>query len=387
MKKRFGRILALVSVFSLLCTSCLGGGETAAPAGESNAPSGTDETPAGNSEVTVGLERDVYAIPDYTNVGDDVRVIRMSVSMSASDYGTSASGVMVKTFVDRVEELSGGKMVVQVFPANQLASTTDDIVNGLITGAFEMSEVGQANWGDYTTAFTALNVPFLYPDEQTAYNIMNSEIGDGMREQLLTDTGLRAVGFMHLGMRTLTNNTKEIHSPSDMANMKLRVQSDPTQIAAFEELGASVMTTSFSELFTALQQGLCDGQDNPIITIVSQKFYEVQNYITMLNHLPNLSMVVISDAYYQSLSADEQSWVDQAGQEATEACYQTMLDTTQTLIDQLTEYGLNITYLTDEEYQVFVDSVPNTWALCEETMGTDAWNELLAAVEAAQSEA
>ena len=64
-----------------------------------------------------------------------------------------------------------------------------------------------------------------------------------------------------------------------------------------------------------------------------------------------------------------------------------MLDTTQTLIDQLTEYGINITYLTDEEYQVFVDSVPNTWALCEETMGTDAWNELLAAVEAAQSEA
>lgn len=156
MKKRFGRILALVSVFSLLCTSCLGGGGTTA-ANETD--SGSSEEPSGNSEVTVGLERDVYAIPDYTNVGDDVRVIRMSVSMSASDYGTSASGVMVKTFVDRVEELSGGKMVVQVFPANQLASTTDDIVNGLITGAFEMSEVGQANWGDYTTAFTALNVP------------------------------------------------------------------------------------------------------------------------------------------------------------------------------------------------------------------------------------
>lgn len=165
------------------------------------------------------------------------------------------------------------------------------------------------------------------------------------------------------------------------------MQSDPTQIAAFEELGASVMTTSFSELFTALQQGLCDGQDNPIITIVSQKFYEVQNYITMLNHLPNLSMVVMSDAYYQSLSAEEQGWIDQAGQDATEACYQTMLDTTQILIDQLTDYSIDITYLTDEEYQVFEDSVPNTWAMCEEAIGTDAWNELLAAVEAAQSEA
>lgn len=71
-------------------------------------------------------------------------------------------------------------MVVQVFPGQPAGSTTDDIVNGLVTGAFEMSEVGQANWGDYTTAFTPLNVPFLYPNEQTAYAIMSGEIGDGM---------------------------------------------------------------------------------------------------------------------------------------------------------------------------------------------------------------
>ena len=86
MKRKFGRLLALVAVFGLLCTSCLGGDEPAAPAGKSAAPSGTEEPPAGNGEVTVGLERDVYAIPDYTNAGDDVRVVRLSVSMNASDY-------------------------------------------------------------------------------------------------------------------------------------------------------------------------------------------------------------------------------------------------------------------------------------------------------------
>ena len=177
---------------------------------------------------------------------DGVKVVRLSVSMSASDYGVSASGVMFKTFVDRLEELSGGKMVAQVFPASQLASTTDDIVNGLVTGAFEMSEVGQANWGDYTTAFTPLNVPFLYSSNETVYEIMNGEIGDSMRQQLLDDTGLRAVGFLHLGMRTITNNQKEIHSPADLKGMKLRVQSDPTQIAAFEELGCSVIHAAFS---------------------------------------------------------------------------------------------------------------------------------------------
>ena len=165
------------------------------------------------------------------------------------------------------------------------------------------------------------------------------------------------------------------------------MQSDPTQLSTFEELGASTMTVSFSELFTALQQKLCDGQDNPIISIVSRKFYEVQNYITMLNHLPNISMFVMSDAYYQSLSAEEQAWVDQAAQDATEACYKTLMETEGVLIDQLIQYGINVTYLTDEEYGAFADAVPNTWAMCQKTMGDDAWNSLLAAVAAAEAKA
>ncbi len=378
MKKKMLTVFALTLAVMMLCTSCGLGG----------AP--VESTPdSSNSEITVGLARDVYEIPDYTNTAAaGTKILRLSVSMGASDYGTSASGMMFKTFVDRLEELSDGKMVAQVFPANQLASGTDDIVNGLLTGAFEMSEVGQANWGDYTTAFTPLNVPFLYSSNETAYAVMAGKEGDSMRQQLLEDTGIRAPGFMYLGMRTITNNKTEIHSPADMKSMKIRVQNDPTQLSTFEDLGCSVMTTSFSELFTALQQKLCDGQDNPIITIVSQKFYEVQHYITMLNHLPNISLFIMSDAYYQSLSAEEQGWIDQAAAEASTACYETLLATEQTLIDQLTEYGVEITYLTDEEYQVFADSVSKTWGLCEQTMGTQAWNELLTLVdevEAAQN--
>ena len=86
-------------------------------------------------------------------------------------------------------------------------------------------------------------------------------------------------------MRTITNNTKEIHTPADLKGMKIRVQSDPIQMATFEALGASTMNVSFSELFTSLQQGLCDGQDNPVITNVSRKFYECQKYMTLLNHM------------------------------------------------------------------------------------------------------
>lgn len=386
MKKNLEKVFALVMAIALLCTGC---GLSGAPAESTDTPDTSSTEPsntdAGNSDVKVGLEQNVYEIPDYTNAGADVKVLRLSVSMGAGDYGTSASGVMFKTFVDRIEELSGGKMVAQVYPANQLASTTDDIINGLLTNAFEMAEIGTGNWGDYTSAFTPMNTPFLYASDEICYEVMSGEIGQIMCNQLLADTGIRAPGFMYLGMRTITNNTREIHSPADLKGLKIRVQSDPTQLALFEELGASTMTVSFSELFTALQQKLCDGQDNPIISVVSKKFYEVQNYITMLNHLPNISMFVMSDAYYQSLSAEEQSWVDQASHEATQACFDTLVETQEILKEQLIAYGINITDLTDEEYQAFVDSVPNTTAQCKTTIGDENWNKLMSAIESAEA--
>lgn len=391
MSKKVTKIFALFLILAMLCTGCgLSGAPadsgTSAPAATDGAQSGTDATPSSNgTEVKVGLEQNVYEIPDYTNnAPEGTKVVRMSVSMGAGDYGVSASGVMFKTFVDRLEELSGGKMVAQVFPANQLASTTDDIINGLTTNAFEFAEVGVGNWGDYTTAFTPMNTPFLYSSDEVCYEVMSGEMGQIMIDQLLADTGMRAVGFMYLGMRTLSNNSREIHTPADMKGLKIRVQNDPTQLALFEELGASTMTVSFSELFTALQQKLCDGQDNPIISVVSKKFYEVQGYITMLNHLPNISMFVMSDAYYQSLSAEEQAWVDQAAQEATEACYNTLVETQDILRSQLEDFGIVITDLTDEEYAQFVESSAGTRASCEETIGAENWGKLMAAIEAAE---
>ena len=388
MKQKLAKIFALFMATTMLCTSCgLGSGAPAASGDSSNdSTSGDTNTAAsGDKEVTVGLAKNVYEIPDYTNnPPEGARVLRMSVSMGAADYGVNASGVMFKTFADRLKELSGDKMVVQIYPANQLASTTDDIVNGLITNAFEFSEVGVGNWGDYTDAFTMCNVPFLYADDEIAYKVMDSEVGDEAREKFRQDTGLYAPAFCYFGMRTLTNNTREIHTPADLKGLKIRMQNDPMQISMMEDMGASTMTVSFSELFTALQQKLCDGQDNPIVSVVSKKFYEVQHYLTLLNHVPNISMMITSDAFYQSLTDEERGWIDQAAVEAQEACFKANAEATETLLGQLAEYGIDITELTDEEHQQFVDATANTRAKCEEKMGAEKWAALMDAVAAAE---
>lgn len=376
--KVFTAALALV----MTCTACgLSGNK---PASSSANASASAAASGASSEVTVGLERNVCSIPDYSTAGPDVKVLRLSVSMNEGDYGVSASGIMVKTFVDRIAELSGGKIVAQVYPGSQLAGTTDDIINGLNTGAFEMSETGTGNWGDYTTAFAPMNVPFLFSNDEVAYKVMTGDIGQEMFDKLQADTGMHPVGFMYLGMRTLTNNKKEVHTPADLKGMKIRVQSDPIQLATFEALGASTMTVSFSELFTGLQQGLCDGQDNPVITNVSRKFYEVQKYMTLLNHLPNVSVFYMSDLCWSQLTEEERGWVKQAGQEASEASYKTCIESVDTLVQQLKDYGIDVTELTDDERQQFVDAVSGSvWDQCKQTMGEDMWNRLQNAVTAA----
>lgn len=382
MTKVLALLLAVILIMS--CTACgLSGAPAATATAEPNAsaPAGTA---AASSDATVGLQSNVYSIPDYSTVGSDVKVLRVSVSMNEADYGVSASGVMVKTFVDRLAELSGGKLVAQVYPGSQLAGTTDDILNGMSTGAFEMSEVGIGNWGDYTTAYAPMNVPFLFSSDDVAYKIMTGDIGQKMFDQFEQDTSMHAVGFMDLGMRTITNNTKEIHTPADLKGLKIRVQSDPIQMATFEALGASTMNVSFSELFTSLQQGLCDGQDNPVITNVSRKFYECQKYMTLLNHMPNFSIFFVSDLCWNQLTAEQQGWIAQAGQEASEASYNTCVASVDTLVGQLKTYGIDVTELTADERQQFVDAVSgNVWNQCKQTMGDDIWNALQSAVTAA----
>lgn len=384
MKKQFAKAMALSLALVLLCSACGLGAANATPTpAATDAGSGTPTaTPA--AEGTIGLEKNVYSIPDYTN--SSAKVIRVSCSLTEADYGITPPGVLFKTFVDRVEELSGGKIVVQIYPGNQLASSTDDIMNGLTSGAFEMAEISVASWGDYTTTFAPMNVPFLFQDNAVAHEILSGEFGDIMSEQLYNDTTMHLAGYMYLGMRTLTNNQKEIHTPADLAGLKVRVQSDPIQVATFDALGASVVSVSFSELFTALQQKLCDGQDNPVHTTISKKFYEVQPYMTLLNHVPSVSAFIMSDLSWNNLSEEEQGWITQAGQEASEASFEACESQIDLLEQQLVDYGgVTVTKLTAEERAQFVSKMDGVWKTCEDTMGTERWNQLQDAVKAAEA--
>ncbi|MEL7647665.1 MAG: DctP family TRAP transporter solute-binding subunit [Sedimentibacter sp.] len=392
MIKKFTKTIVIVLILSMLLTGCGGGleynnssspkpaqnvqGSSASNTGASN------EKPSGTN--SVGLEKNVYEIPQYTPK-EGVKIIRAAVSLNSADYGITPAGVLFKTLVDGIEEKSGGKILLQMYPADQLASSTDDKIGGLSSGAFELSEISAGGWGDYTSAFAALNVPFLYKNIEVAHEVIDGPFGEAMFKKLTEDCNVIPISVMELGMRHMTNSVKEINAPEDLKGIKIRVQSDPIQIAAFEALGGSIVSVPFAELFTALQQKLCEAQENPIHNIVSKKFYEIQPYLTLSEHGLTESLVIVSEKYWDTLSDEEKGWFQEIGREATEASRKACAEQTDLLVQQLRDYGITVTELSIEEKQAFMDKMSPVYDKAKEAMGAEAWDNLTKAIADAET--
>lgn len=388
MKKRLAGILVVASM-AVSLTGCLGSGapETAAagnaaqtaPASESKA----EETGAAEKKEDEAAQ-ETMAIPFYEASGDRM-VIRFASNLTASEYGISPTGIALKTIVDYVEEKSNGSMVVNVYAGSQLASGNDNIVGGVTNGSFEMTNHAAGNWGDYTTAFAPLNVPYLFVSDEVLWEVMDGEVGESMAKVLAEDTNATMLGSIELGMRHMTNNKRQIKTPDDLKGIKLRVQADPIQNTAMTAMGASVVSVSYSELFTALQQGLCDGQENPLSNINSQKFYEVQKYMTLSGHGVTESIIVANTDWLNSLTEEQRTIIEEACKLATENSRTACQKLQQQLTEKIESEGVEVYELTEEEKAAFIEKAKISWPMAEEVMGSERYQQLIEAVEAAEA--
>lgn len=183
-------------------------------------------------------------------------------------------------------------------------------------------------------------------------------------------------GINSLGFRQLTNNSKPIDSPDDVKGLKLRTLSDSIQIAAWEALGASVVTLPYSELYSGLQQGIVDGEENPAQNLWNDKLYEVQKYCTVTNHLYSTSCQVISESFYNSMSAEDQQILEELLVEAEQVGLARIMEMDDSFLKNCEDAGMEVTYLTDEEAQAFKDAMGSVYDTCIKTMGQARWDKL-----------
>ena len=212
--------------------------------------------------------------------------------------------VMMERVAKQVRDETGGAVDIQTFPAGQLGSSRD-LIEATSTGAIQVVDEGAAQFGQFVPQFSILEAPYLWRDAQHMRRVCTSPIMDEMSAMLVAKRQMRIVGVTYYGKRHVTSGTKAIKAVDDMKGFKLRIPEVDTFRAMAEAWGARPTPLNFGELYLALSQGVVDGEENPLPTIQSAKFYEVQKYLVLTGHIITPRLIAINETAWAALDAKQ----------------------------------------------------------------------------------
>jgi C4-dicarboxylate-binding protein DctP len=219
-------------------------------------------------------------------------------------------------FEKRLEELSGGKIDVQVYPSSQLYKD-NAVLKALTLDSVQMAAPSFSKFGKIVPQLALFDLPFLFNDLDHLHRVQDSQVGKKLKG-LVTAKGYVALSFWDNGFKQLSSSKKALINPSDAEGQKFRIMSSKVLEAQFHAVGANPQMMPFSEVYSGLQQGVIDAAENPISNIWTKKFHEVQKYLTVSNHGYLGYLVVMSKKFWESLPEDLQKNVLQAMNEATQ---------------------------------------------------------------------
>lgn len=252
-------------------------------------------------------------------------------------------------FGEELENLTDGRIAVDVFPNESLGSEMD-LINGMQLGTADMTITGESlqNWAPMAAL---LAVPYAYQTLEEMDAVASGEVGEQIEQQIIENVQIRPIAYFARGPRNLTSN-RPITSPAELNGLKLRVPNVPLFVETWGELGASPTPMAFSEVFTALQSNTIDAQENPLALIESASFYEVQDYVNLTEHVRSWIYLTISEMTWDSLSEEDRDAVMEAASRAQEYERELFLEEEQKLVDVLEERGMEFV---EVDKQAFAD--------------------------------
>ncbi|WP_058105460.1 TRAP transporter substrate-binding protein [Maribacter dokdonensis] len=240
-------------------------------------------------------------------------------------------------FGERLKEKSNGRLVLETFPSEQLAKEVEAI-RMIQAGVLDMTTTSSllSNW---TEIMTFCELPFLLKTPDDVEILMQGPLGKRISKEMLEKTGLKPLGYFQAGVRQLTSN-KPITHPDDLQGLILRVPNVPSFVSAWDALGAKTTPMAFSEVFTSLQQGTIDAQENPLALIKVSGFYEVQKYVNLTNHVVSWSYPVIGEKSFQKLPEDLKAIFLEASEEMITYHQQLFLENEKKIREELEAKGM-----------------------------------------------
>lgn len=328
MNKNWGkRVLASFGVSSLLLLGACGGGEAG---GE------------GSGSTTLSF---AYELPEN------------------HPWGEGAS-----EFKRMVEEETGGEVTIEIHGNGSLAASGREIQEGVKIGTIDIgiSSTPMAQLNQYQDIFS---LPYLFNDREHAWEVLDGQIGDRVAEEL-DEHGLQHLAYWEDGFRQITNNVRPIESVEDFSGLRIRVPESDVRIETFKAMGASPLAMAWSEVFTGLQQGTIDGQENPLSVVSSSSFYDVQQYLTISNHVYSPATIFINSDKWNALSEEQQKIVLKAAEAGRDINRKLNAENDEALIKELEEKGMEVTVIDD--IQPFREATKPVWDQVADKIGGDA---------------
>ena len=266
----------------------------------------------------------------------------------------------MKTFGDNVAKGSEGKIKVELYPNAQLGGDRE-LCEGVQMGTIQMAIPSTSALAGFDKRIQVLDLPYLFTTREAAFEAVDGELGQKLNE-FLGKKGFYVVGYLENGFRHVTNSKQPITKPEDLSGLKIRTMENPMHLAFFKELGANPTPMSWGELYTALQQGTVDAQENPYAMIDDGKFYEVQKYVSETGHVFSYEILIANKKFMEKLPEDLRALVIDEAQKAIATQRAAMKTEEANFKAKVIKGGLTANELTPEQKKPFVEKTKVVYA-------------------------
>ncbi|RSL31453.1 DctP family TRAP transporter solute-binding subunit [Salibacterium salarium] len=337
---------------ALLLSACGGGEETGSEnntEGES-APEENENTEEGNTEAET-----------------------VSINFATPDPESASITVAAKEFESTVEEESGGSIEVDVHGDGSLyGGDPSAAVNQLGEGSLDMLALSSTVYANSESRFNMLSIPYLYDDKDQYLDLLNDDLAQQLLEDI-EDSGIKGLNYWPRNFRQITNSVNPINEPSDLEGLKLRVPNNPLWVDFFEEAGASPTPMDFGEVYNALQLDTIDGQENPVEIPVNASFYEVQDYISMTNHMADAWVVGMNNEVFDEMSSEQQETVQSAADDMQQWLRDYDSEQVEEMKQTLKDEGMEVNEVSSENQEKFVEIAQSQYPSFREVVGDDEY--------------
>ena len=349
MKKTLALIMALVMLMAM--TAC-GGSKEPAPE-KAETPTQTETSTSGDStaveypEMTIRLAHDAPLTTPHHEACENIKAA--------------------------IEERSGGKITVEVYP-NQQLGTASEMIESQQMNTIEMVLLPTSKYGGFYPTLNIMDMPFLFLTQESTMKLFQSDLATEMMAGL-ENIGIHGLAFYSSGSKNFTNNY-EIHKPEDFQGLRIRTQEAPIIMEMYKCWGATTTAIDIMELYNALQNNTVDGQENPFLSIASMKLFEVQNYMIVSGHSYLEYIMTCSNGWWSDLDDNTKALIEEVVAENQQFCYDRLQEYNKEYYDTIAASDITIYELTAEERQAFQEASEPVYEIFGEEIGTDLLNRV-----------